>query len=216
MNAFFRTRAPYHYEEVITDSTNTIKALRTTKNVIETSSGELLLVGTVHDITELNAAQTQLEDAVNHLSLVAHTDALTGLSNRLKFESDLSELISNAADHQDQFSVLFVDLNGFKVINDTAGHLVGDEILKASSQRLRNQLRGDSKIARVGGDEFLILLPKTNVDTASQVVERVIDSFKEPINFEGANWNVSCSIGVALYPQDGDRGAELILSLIHI
>ena len=206
----FRTRAPYHYEEVITDSTNTIKALRTTKNVIETSSGELLLVGTVHDITELNAAQTQLEDAVNHLSLVAHTDALTGLSNRLKFESDLSELISNAADHQDQFSVLFVDLNGFKVINDTAGHLVGDEILKASSQRLRNQLRGDSKIARVGGDEFLILLPKTNVDTASQVVERVIDSFKEPINFEGANWNVSCSIGVALYPQDGDRGAELI------
>ena len=74
----FRTRAPYHYEEVITDSTNTIKALRTTKNVIETSSGELLLVGTVHDITELNAAQTQLEDAVNHLSLVAHTDALTG------------------------------------------------------------------------------------------------------------------------------------------
>lgn len=206
----FRTRKPVQYMEVITDSNNNCKALRTTKNVVETASGELLLVGTVHDITELHAAQTQLEDVVNHLSLIAHTDALTGLSNRLKFESDLSELISTAADQQNRFSVLFIDLNGFKVINDTAGHLAGDEILKASSQRLRNQLRGDSKIARVGGDEFLILLPKTNVDTASQVVERVVDSFKEPICYQGANWNVSCSIGVALYPQDGVTGAELI------
>ena len=206
----FRTRAPFHYEEVITDSNNVSKALRTTKNVIVTSSGELLLVGTVHDITELNATQTQLEDAVNHLSLIAHTDPLTGLSNRLKFESDLSELILTAADQENQFSVLFIDLNGFKVINDTAGHLAGDEILKASSQRLRNQLRGDSKIARVGGDEFLILLPNTNVDTATQVVERVVDSFREPISYGGANWNVSCSIGVSLYPQDGGTGAELI------
>lgn len=206
----FRTRTPVQYEEVITDSNNVSKALRTTKDVIETSSGELLLVGTVHDITELNAAQTQLEDAVNHLSLIAHTDTLTGLSNRLKFEADLAELISVAADQQVQFSVLFIDLNGFKMINDTAGHLAGDEILKASSQRLRSQLRGDSKIARVGGDEFLILLPNTNVDTAIQVVERVIDSFKEPINYEGANWSVSCSIGVSLYPQNGQTGAELI------
>ena len=206
----FQNRTRVHYEEVITDSNNVSKAIRTTKNVIETSSGELLLVGTVHDVTELNAAQTQLEDAVNHLSLIAHTDALTGLSNRLKFESDLSELISTAAVQRNGFSVLFIDLNGFKVINDTAGHLAGDEILRASSQRLRNQLRGDSKIARVGGDEFLILLPNTNVDTASQVVGRVVDSFKEPINYGGANWNVSCSIGVSLYPQDGGTGAELI------
>lgn len=206
----FRTRSPVQYEEVITDSNNVSKALRTTKNVIETASGELLLVGTVHDITELNAAQTQLEDAVNHLSLIAHTDALTGLSNRLKFEADLAESISVAADQQGQFSVLFIDLNGFKVINDTAGHLAGDEILKASSRRLRNQLRGDSKIARVGGDEFLILVPNTNADTAAQVIDRVINSFKEPISYEGANWNVSCSIGVALYPQDGDTGSELI------
>ena len=142
--------------------------------------------------------------------MIAHTDTLTGLSNRLKFEADLAELISVAADQQVQFSVLFIDLNGFKMINDTAGHLAGDEILKASSQRLRSQLRGDSKIARVGGDEFLILLPNANVDTATQVVERVIDSFKEPINYQGANWSVSCSIGVSLYPQNGQTGAELI------
>jgi len=176
----FRTRTPVQYEEVITDSNSVSKALRTTKNVIETSSGELLLVGTVHDITELNAAQAQLEDAVNHLSLIAHTDTLTGLSNRLKFEADLAELISGAADEQNQFSVLFIDLNGFKMINDTAGHLAGDEILKVSSQRLRNELRVDSKIARVGGDEFLILLPNTNADTATLVIKRIVDSFREP------------------------------------
>lgn len=206
----FRTRTPIQYDEVITDSNDNSKALRTTKNVIETSTGELLLVGTVHDITELNAAQTQLEDAVNHLSLIAHTDALTGLSNRLKFESDLAELISDATEQQDKFSVVFIDLNGFKVINDTSGHLTGDEILKASSRRLRNQLRGDSKIARVGGDEFLILLPKTNVEAATQVVERIVDSFKEPISYGGSSWNVSCSIGVAFYPQDGATASELI------
>ena len=206
----FQSRQAIHYEETVTHSTDITKTLRTSKDVIETSTGELLLVGTVHDITELRATQDQLEDAVNHLSMIANTDALTGLSNRLQFESALADLIHTAEGKEDSFTVAFIDLNGFKLINDTAGHLAGDEILRVSSDRLRNQLRGNSHIARIGGDEFLLLLPETDVATASQIMNRIVDSFREPINFNGSGWSVSCSIGVAVYPQDGTNGSELI------
>ena len=205
----FESRQPVEYEEVITDANNVTKNLRTSKIVIETSTGELLLVGTVHDISELRAAQTKLEDAVNHLSMIAHTDSLTGLPNRLQFESELEELI-HVSNNEGSFSVAFIDLNGFKLINDTAGHLAGDEILRVSSERLRNQLRGDSKVGRVGGDEFLLLLPNTDADSAALVVNRIVDTFRQPIEFNGTNWNVSCSIGISLYPQDGTTSSELI------
>ena len=205
----FQSRQPIQYEEVITDSDNVTKTLRTSKNVIETSTGELLLVGTVHDITELRAAQTKLEDAVNHLSMVAHTDSLTGLPNRLQFESELAGMIRDAGE-EDVFSVAFIDLNGFKLINDTAGHLAGDEILRVSSKRLLSQLRGNSKVARIGGDEFLLLLPNTDADSATLVANRIMESFRKPIKFNGSDWNASCSIGISLYPHDGTTSAELI------
>jgi len=102
-------------EEVITDSNGNTKTLRTTKGVIETATGELLLVGTVHDISELRATQNQLESAVNHLSMIAHTDALTGLSNRVQLELELEDLIRETSCGQEGFAVLFIDLNGFKV-----------------------------------------------------------------------------------------------------
>ena len=206
----FTTGLPISYEESVRHSNNTIKILRTHKSVIKTSSGEQLLVGTVHDITELRGTQTKLEDAVNHLSTIAHTDALTGLPNRLHLESKLESLINDNDDHLATFSVVFIDLNGFKVINDTAGHLVGDEILRVCSKRLSNQLRQDSIVARVGGDEFLLLLPETNVETATNVVNRIMTSFQPPINFNGSSWHVSCSIGLAFYPADGRTSSELI------
>lgn len=206
----FESRKPFEYEEVITDSNNISKTLRTTKNVYETSSGELLLVGTIHDITELRATQNQLEDAVTHLSMIALTDSLTGLSNRTQFETELEDLIRDTENGKQNFSVVFIDLNGFKVINDTAGHLVGDEILRICGNRLRNQLRGDSKIARVGGDEFLLLLPDTDAHKANLVVSRIMNSFRTAITVNASDWYVACSIGIALYPQDGTTSSELI------
>ena len=206
----FKTRQPVEYEEIITDSNNVSKNLRTHKNIVKTSSGELLLVGTIHDITELRGTQAKLEDAVNNLSKIAHTDSLTGLPNRLQFELKLESLLSNSELQQTPFSVVFIDLNGFKVINDTAGHHVGDEILRVCSKRLCNQLRQDSMVARVGGDEFLLLLPNTDKETATRVIDRITDSFRPPINFNGASWNVSCSVGLAFYPSDGRSGSELM------
>ena len=206
----FTLRRSIETEEVITDSNNNTKTLRTTKSVIETASGELLLVGTVHDISELRATQNQLESAVDHLSKIAHTDPLTGLSNRVQLERELEDLIRETNSGHEEFAVVFIDLNGFKVINDTAGHLVGDEILISCSKRLRNQLRGDSKIARVGGDEFLLLLPNTDIDKAEKIVTRIVESFRQPIAIDSTNWHVACSVGVTLYPQDGTTSSELI------
>ena len=206
----FASRQPVHYEEVITDTNNVSRNLRTTKNVFETSTGELLLVGTVHDITELRATQTKLENAVNHLSTLAHTDSLTGLPNRLQFELELENLISSTSAEQKGFSVGFIDLNGFKVINDTAGHMAGDEILRVCSERLCKQLRSDSKIARVGGDEFLLLLPQTDISATIQIINRIMASFRQAITIDGVGWHVSCSIGVSRYPTDGTASSELI------
>lgn len=208
----FSTRVPIEYEETITDTNNVSKTLRTTKNVFDTASGESLLVGTIHDITELRGAQNQLEDAITHLSMIALTDTLTGLSNRTQFETELTNQIQQATvgDEDHVFSVVFIDLNGFKVINDTAGHLVGDEILRICSDRLRNQLRGDSKIARVGGDEFLLLLPETDAAKANLIVNRLMNAFRAPIKINDADWHVACSIGIAMYPSDGETSAELI------
>jgi len=206
----FAQRKSIEIEEVITDSNGNTKTLRTTKGVIETATGELLLVGTVHDISELRATQNQLESAVNHLSMIAHTDALTGLSNRVQLELELEDLIRETNEGEEGFAVLFIDLNGFKVINDTAGHLVGDEILVSCSKRLQNQIREGAKIARVGGDEFLLLLPNADVDKAQRIVTRIVDSFRQPITIDSASWHVACSIGVSLYPQHGDTSSALI------
>ena len=196
----FAQRKSIEIEEVITDSNGNTKTLRTTKGVIETATGELLLVGTVHDISELRATQNQLESAVNHLSMMAHTDGLTGLSNRVQLELELEDLIRETNEGEEGFAVLFIDLNGFKVINDTAGHLAGDEILVSCSKRLQNQIREGAKIARVGGDEFLLLLPNADVDKAQRIVTRIVDSFRQPITIDSASWHVACSIGVSLYP----------------
>ena len=206
----FQSRNPIQTEESFTDSNNVCKTLLTNKRVIETATGELLLVGTIHDISELRATQRKLEGAVNHLFAIAHTDHLTGLSNRLQLETELETLIQDNQEEKTEFAVIFVDLNGFKVINDTAGHLVGDQILISCSKRLRNQLRGDSKIARVGGDEFLLLLPKTDFENSQKVISRIIEAFQQPICIEDYSWQIACSIGVSFYPRHGTTSSELI------
>ena len=206
----FRSKVESECEEVITDTANVSRNIRTIKNVYQTETGELLLVGTLHDITELRKAQDHLEDAINHLSVVATTDSLTGLSNRAELESSIEFSIRQADESAGCFSVVFIDLNGFKVINDTAGHVVGDEILRICAQRLKNSFRSGTSIARVGGDEFVALLPGVDQAGAALAIERVLRSFDDSIHIEKSTWHVGCSVGVAIYPGDGANVSELI------
>ena len=206
----FETGVEINYDELITDSQGVTKNIRTRKNVYETANGEMLLVGTLHDITELHATQRKLEDAINNLSVTAMTDPLTGISNRNQFEKDIKNEVELRSMANEPFTLMFLDLDGFKIINDTAGHHVGDEILCYCARRLESLIRTDAKIARIGGDEFVVILPNIDENDASDTVERLVAAFDTPINIRGSRWRVGCSVGAAVFPKHGKTGAELI------
>ena len=208
--AVFQSRNKIEYDEVITTPNGESRTIRTIKNIFVTKNNVELLVGTLIDLTELRNAQNRLEDVNEHLSVIATTDALTGLSNRSQFESAVQDQIIESKESKTPFSLIFMDLNGFKVINDTAGHLVGDEILRVCGRRLKNCFRKNTCIARVGGDEFLVLLPNTNEDDAVEVIDRLFESFSDPIRIDKSSWQIGCSIGVAVFPKDGTGVSELI------
>ena len=208
--AVFQSRNKIEYDEVITTPNGESRTIRTIKNIFVTKNNVELLVGTLIDLTELRNAQNRLEDVNEHLSVIATTDALTGLSNRSQFESAVQAQIIKSKESKTPFSLIFMDLNGFKVINDTAGHLVGDEILRVCGRRLKNCFRKNTCIARMGGDEFLALLPDTNENDAIEVIDRLFESFSDPIRIEKSSWQIGYSVGVAVFPKDGTGVSELI------
>ena len=145
------------------------------------------------------------------LALIARLDPLTHVTNRRAFENIIEgALRSNRKLHQDSFVLLFLDLNRFKFINDNYGHDAGDAVLAALAGRLREVLRDDDVIGRWGGDEFVALLRHSSPAATQQVVDRIRAILSEPVNFEGVEHSVGVSIGVAVYPQDGDNLPTLI------
>lgn len=142
----------------------------------------------------------------------ANYDALTGLPNRRLFLDRVDESIKRADRVKNNFALLFVDLDHFKDINDTAGHDVGDQILKRVSDRFKDEIRESDTVARIGGDEFTIILndlesPK-NVD---KVLMGIIDRLAEPIEIDGKVFHISASLGIACYPQDATSTKGLLM-----
>ncbi|MDB5071201.1 MAG: hypothetical protein JWM87_2312 [Candidatus Eremiobacteraeota bacterium] len=161
-------------------------------------------VGVTIDITELKRAQTLLFDA-------AHHDRLTGLPNRLALEQRLAETIAEAQADKRQFGVLFLDLDRFKTINDTLGHSAGDDVLREVAGRIANAVRGGDVVARPGGDEFIILLPRIGQAAELQnVSQRVLRALAVPVGVRENHLYVTASIGAAVYPGHGDSGESLI------
>lgn len=157
-----------------------------------------------YDITE----RKTLEDKLDHL---AHYDGLTGLPNRMLLQDRVEQAIAGADRLQQKFALLFIDLDGFKTINDEAGHAVGDEVLKIVGQRLLAVIRGMDTAARLGGDEFVIILTDIgNAGNAARVAQKVIDSLSQPCPVGDLSLPLSASIGVSLYPS-GERSADELL-----
>lgn len=145
------------------------------------------------------------------LWLKAHEDRLTGLSNRPMFDMTLDHAISSARRHQAQLAVLFVDLDNFKVINDTYGHKVGDDVLREIAQRLKCCQRSSDTLARYGGDEFTLLLENIDdLNSVTQVAQRIIDECALPIVADGYSVGVSASVGISLFPNDTLELRELL------
>jgi diguanylate cyclase (GGDEF)-like protein len=139
------------------------------------------------------------------IRFVAHHDDLTQLSNRLMFQEDLSQALAAPHNSEHGFALLCLDLDGFKLVNDTHGHEVGDKLLVAVAQRLRDNLREGDSVARMGGDEFAILQQSAGQPSdAMALAQRLLASIGKPFELEGRQSVIGVSIGIALYPQDGD------------
>ena len=136
---------------------------------------------------------------------MAFHDALTGLPNRQLFLDHLAKAIPAARRGDHKIGVFFVDLDRFKVINDSLGHAVGDKLLQRVADRLRNALRGQDTVARMGGDEFTILAPMLrSIEDAAHVAVKVQEAVRQPLAIDGRELFVSASIGISIFPDDGE------------
>ncbi|MBU1665302.1 MAG: EAL domain-containing protein, partial [Gammaproteobacteria bacterium] len=168
-------------------------------------SGEFLgTYGVARDIS----ARKQAEATI---TFQAYHDLLTGLPNRTLFNDRLGQAITQARRQKQALAVLFLDMDRFKVVNDTHGHLVGDGLLQNMAQRLRGSLREGDTLARIGGDEFTLLLPNIHTrHNATLIAEKIIASLKHPFHVDGHEIYSGMSIGIAIYPEDGDNQQTLI------
>jgi diguanylate cyclase (GGDEF)-like protein/PAS domain S-box-containing protein len=167
-------------------------------------NGERMRMVIVRDIRDRIAAQARIK----HL---AHHDTLTGLPNRASFMERLEMLMSGAAGDRGRLALLFIDLDHFKRVNDSLGHLVGDALLQTVAERITSRLRTSDLVARFGGDEFMVLL--SDFDSLADVEEvalKLLGAIESPVQVEGRPISVTPSIGVALFPDDGDTPGQLI------
>ena len=157
----------------------------------------------MRDITEQITLESRLEK-------LAKQDTLTGLPNRLYITEYLEKSIKLANTMNYEASLLFIDLNGFKKVNDELGHHAGDEFIKAIAQRFKSVLRSEDVIGRLGGDEFVVVLNKTSKDLAYQVCDRLLQSLKEAFIIEGKPVYAGAAIGVSFYPTYAKSTDELL------
>ena len=160
-------------------------------------------IGFFKDLSETVAARQRIEE-------LAYNDALTGLPNRLLLAERAEFSLANAQRDKTSFAILFVDLDRFKQINDSLGHQFGDRVLIEVAQRINACLRHVDTAARLGGDEFVLLLHEADAFGAEVTARRILESLAKPYQFEEMNFSLSCSIGIALYPDDGLSMDDLI------
>jgi diguanylate cyclase (GGDEF)-like protein/PAS domain S-box-containing protein len=168
----------------------------TYKNLLFNRSVRAIVMN-YRDVTERKLS----EETLQHL---AYRDTLTDLPNRFLFHDRLEQAIEQARRRNAGVAVMYVDLDRFKVVNDTLGHTIGDRLLQVVSRRLRDVLRADDTIARLGGDEFAVIVPEVvRAEDAGSVGRKLIGALREPIVVEGHELHVTASVGISLFPSDG-------------
>ncbi|HEY3124221.1 MAG TPA: EAL domain-containing protein, partial [Thermoanaerobaculia bacterium] len=174
-------------------------------NLIEGQDGKPgIIEGTIIDITERKRA----EEKVKHL---AFHDSLTGLPNRLLFSDRLRVGMVHANRYREKLAVLFLDIDRFKVINDSLGHSIGDELLRRIAERVGGCIRQEDTIARLGGDEFTVLLPGiAKEEDAATIANKILEAVRLPFFIEHRELFITTSIGVTLYPDDGADPETLV------
>lgn len=187
----------------ITDENRAVAALRQSLENLEH-----LVEERTRDLRAEVAERRKAEERIRHQ---AHHDLLTGLPNRTRFFDILLRELDRARTRGTQLALLFIDLDGFKGVNDTLGHEAGDLLLKAASQRMSGTVRSCDTVSRLGGDEFTIIMPDIgDKDSVEALGHRLLEALERPFGLKGETATISGSIGVGLFPSDGDT-AEMLL-----
>lgn len=180
------------------------RAIEVEVEMHDEEDGEPCYLLTARDITARRRAELQLER-------LAHHDALTGLPNRKLLQDRLGLALARARRYREALAVLFLDLDDFKVINDSLGHESGDQTLKIVAERLTRLVRASDTVARLGGDEFVLLLPGIGeLAHAERLAERILTVVAEVINVQGHEIFITPSIGLAMWPDHGDTASQLL------
>lgn len=221
----FHSAEEYEHEEEFTDRAGMTHYIATKRSLHKDPAGNLFLVGVIRDITErkrmeeelkqtaaeLVRSNQELQRSANRLHHQANHDPLTGLPNRKLFYERLGQALEWASENDQLVALLFLDLDGFKLINDTQGHDVGDLLLKAVARRLTGSLRGSDTVSRLGGDEFTVILPAIpTAQDAARVADKILATLAQPFEFHSHSIFVTTSIGISLYPQNGTDVETLV------
>ncbi|MCM0592600.1 MAG: CHASE2 domain-containing protein [Gloeotrichia echinulata IR180] len=221
----FKTQQSREHEEKFTDANGITYLIATKRSLHKDAAGNYFLVGVIRDITKRKLIEQQLKRTAadlfrsnnelkrkeDHLRYIAYHDPLTGLSNRKFFAEQIYESLHWAQINNLLLALLFIDLDGFKQVNDTLGHEMGDRLLVTIAQRLSNSLRGSDTVSRLGGDEFTVILRSIpNVQVAAKVAEKILCTITEPIVLDGYTTSVSASIGISIYPLNSQDTETLI------
>jgi diguanylate cyclase (GGDEF)-like protein/PAS domain S-box-containing protein len=160
-----------------------------------------------HGIARDISAERKSQERIYQL---AHFDSLTGLMNRTMLNDHLERAISEAQRHSQTVALLFIDLDGFKSINDMHSHAAGDYVLRAVAERLQDAVRREDFVARLGGDEFVAVLVNTSIEDTSRIGKRILAEIASPIISGENTYQLKASIGISLYPNDGPTGTALL------
>ncbi len=205
-NAYFCATDDVSFETVHVKKDGTPVEVSVHVTVLRDHNGVIVhRITNLYDITERRSIEKQME-------FLAHHDPLTGLPNRVLVKDRFDHAIMYAQRNNSKTALLCIDLDGFKTINDSLGHTVGDEVLKMVSARLKNVLRKTDTVSRQGGDEFILILPEIT-DTKGiviPIVRKLLESFREPFQAGGHTLFASVSIGIALAPDDGETFESLL------
>jgi diguanylate cyclase (GGDEF)-like protein/PAS domain S-box-containing protein len=203
--AGFRPEAPPELESPVLTRTGECRWVAWTGRIVPTGDGDGMLIAG-EDVTERRAAQ-------EHVLYMAYHDGLTGLANRARLEEHVTLAMARAVRHDLAAAVLYIDLDHFKVVNDTLGHAAGDEVLRQVAGRLTGRCRSTDLLARHGGDEFMLLLADIDGDAraaAHRVAGDLLNLLKPPFAIEDQEFEIAASIGVALFPAHGETMTDLL------
>jgi len=195
------TTGAIHEKEWHNNGDSDLRAEWLYRQVVQVEDG---VVTIMRDISERKRLETKVQYQATH-------DALTGLANRTLLHDRLNQAIAQATRNEREIWVIFVDLDRFKMVNDSLGHKAGDAFLLAVSQRLQAIVREADTVARLGGDEFVLVLPESNETKMTvNTLQRIMQTISRPIPVEEKEFSLNCSLGVAVFPNDGEE-AELLI-----